>query len=313
MDDANEPATKGQKKRASPRKRGTAEAAATTARTRTGSVSVPTVPKRSAAAPSITRRTSALPVGILTATLLLVSVAALVSEVPAWFGVEPSEEAGALSRKVATPSDPLAPQVRESLNQELRLATLGLDLRQSQEGIVRLTDDARALTESVQVLASGFDELKSDVSAARIDAAAARARIEERVQEVANLPKPVLLGDPALRKVAHQGTSSSDVEASDGVLPAKTGGVGEMSPPAEGTVTVALNDGKPQTALKPVKGWHVHQVHGDVALVSTGHVYYSVRAGHVLPGPGVVRAIRKRGDQWVVLTAKGVISANTKQ
>jgi outer membrane murein-binding lipoprotein Lpp len=313
MDDANEPATKGQKKRASPRKRGTAEAAATTARTRTGSVSVPTVPKRSAAAPSITRRTSALPVGILTATLLLVSVAALVSEVPAWFGVEPSEEAGALSRKVATPSDPLAPQVRESLNQELRLATLGLDLRQSQEGIVRLTDDARALTESVQVLASGFDELKSDVSAARIDAAAARARIEERVQEVANLDQPVLLGDPALRKVAHQGTSSSDVEASDGVLPATTGGVGEMSPPADGTVTVGLNDGKPQTALKPVKGWHVHQVDGDVALVSTGHVYYSVRAGHVLPGPGVVRAIRKRGDQWVVLTAKGVISANTKQ
>jgi len=313
MDDANEPATKGQTKRASARRRGTAEAAATTARTRTGSVSVPAVPKRSAAATSITRRTSALPVGVLTATLLLVSVAALVSEAPAWFGVEPSEEAGALSRKVATPSDPLAPHVRESLNQELRLATLGLDLRQSQEGIVRLTDDARALTESVQVLASGFDELKSDVSAARIDAAAARAHIEERVQEVANLGQPVLLGDPALRKVAHQGTSSSDVEASDGVLPATTGGVEEMSPPADGTVTVALNDGKPQTAPKPVKGWHVHQVDGDVALVSTGHVYYSVRAGHVLPGPGVVRAIRKRGDQWVVLTAKGVISANTKQ
>ena len=87
----------------------------------------------------------------------------------------------------------------------------------------------------------------------------------------------------------------------------------EVSPPADGTVTVALNDGKPQTALKPVKGWHVHQVDGDVALVSTGHVFYRVRAGHVLPGPGVVRAISKRGDQWVVLTAKGVISANTKQ
>ena len=79
------------------------------------------------------------------------------------------------------------------------------------------------------------------------------------------------------------------------------------------TVTIALNDGKPQTGLKPVKGWRVHQVDGDVAVVSTGHVYYSVRAGHVLPGPGVVRAIRKRGDQWVVLTAKGVISANTEQ
>ena len=313
MDDANEPATKGQKK-LSVRGGG-----APLRRPRPplphgpGSVSVPAVPQRSASAISITRRTSAaLPVGVLTATLLLVSAAALVSEAPAWFGVEPSEEAGAPSRKVATPSDPLAPHVRESLNQELRLATLGLDLRQSQEGIVRLTDDARALTESVHVLASGFDELKSDVSAARIDAAAARARIEERVQEVANLGKPVLLGDPSLGKVAHQGTSS-DAEASDGVLPATTGGVGEMSPPADGTVTVALNDRKPQTALKAVKGWHVHQVDGDVALVSTGHVYYSVRAGHVLPGPGVVRAIRKRGDQWVVLTAKGVISANTKQ
>ena len=313
MDDANEPATKGQKKRVSARRRGTAEVAATTARTRTGSVSVPAVPKRSAAAPSINRQTSALPVGVLTATLLLVSVAALVSEVPAWFGVEPSEEAGVLARNVATPSDPVAPHVRESLNHELRLATLGLDLRQSQEGIVRLTDDARALTESVQVLASGFDELKADVSAARFDAAAARARIEERVQEVANLGKAVLLGDPALRTVAHQGTSSSDVEASDGGQPTTTGGLVEVSPPTDGTVTVALNDGKPQIAPKPVEGWRVHQVDGNVAIVSTGHVYYSVRAGHVLPGPGLVRAIRKRGDQWVVLTAKGVISANTKQ
>jgi hypothetical protein len=33
-----------------------------------------------------------------------------------------------------------------------------------------------------------------------------------------------------------------------------------------------------------------------------------VQAGHVLPGPGIVRAIKKRGDQWVVLTAKGVIT-----
>lgn len=306
MDDANKPATKGQKKRASARRRGTPEAAATIARTRAGSVSVPAVPTRLPAATSITRRTSGLVVGVLITTLLLVSAAALVTQAPAWFGVEPSEQPGALSRKVATPSDPLAPHVRESLNQELRLATLGLDLRQSQEGIVRLTEDARALTESVQNLASGIDELKSDVSAARIDAAAARARIEERVQEVAMFAEPVLLGDPALREVTQKGTSSSDV------LPTTTGGLVEVSPPADGTVTVALNDRKPQIALKPVKGWHVHQVDGDVALVSTGDVYYRVRAGHVLPGPGVVRAIRKRSDQWVVLTAKGVISANIK-
>lgn len=313
MDDANEPATKGQKKRSG------REGGAPLRRPRPplahgpGSVSVPAVPKRSASAISITRRTSALPVGVLTATLLLVSAAALVSEAPAWFGVEPREEAGARSQNAATPSDQLALDVRERLNQELRLATLGLDLRQTQEGIVRLTDDARALTESVHVLASGVNELKSDVSAARIDAAAARARIEERVQEVANLAEPVLLGDSALRKVAHQGTSSSDAEASDGGQPTTTGALVEVRPPADGTVTVALNDGKPQTALKPVKGWHVHQVDGDVAIVSTGQVYYRVRAGHVLPGPGVVRAIRKLGDQWVVVTAKGLISANTKQ
>ena len=68
-----------------------------------------------------------------------------------------------------------------------------------------------------------------------------------------------------------------------GFCRAKTGGVGEISPPADGHVAVALNDGKPQTALKPVKGWHVHQVDGDVALVSTGHVYYSVRPATFFP------------------------------
>jgi hypothetical protein len=195
------------------------------------------------------------------------------------------------------------------LNQELRLATSGLDLRQTLGGIVRLTEDARALTENVQALASGVDELKSDVSAARIDAAAARAHIEERVREFPNLGQPVLLGDPALRKVAHQGTSSSDAEVSDGGRqPRTTGGLVEVSPPADGALNVALDERKPQIALKALKGCHVHQVDGDIALVSTGHVFYSVRAGHVLPGPGVVRAIKKR-----VLTAKGGISANTKQ
>jgi len=182
--------------------------------------------------------------------------------------------------------------VRESLDQELRLA---LDLRQSQEILARLSDDRLALAASVGALARGLDHLKSDIGA---------ARIEERLQEVKVpvIAEPVLLGDPTLRELPLSGYEEMEANS------ATTGGLPEISPAPEATVTVGLNTPKPSLTRTPIKGWHIHQANADSALVGSKDVYYWVQAGHVLPGPGIVRAIKKRGDQWVVLTSKGVIT-----
>jgi hypothetical protein len=274
-------------------------ATATTVDTCTATrVSVPVVPKLPVV-PALIPRASVWRLGGLTTTLILVlGAVAFFHETPVPFSAESIQPPEALSSAAFLPTDPLSPQVRESLNQELRLA---LDLRESQEIVASLSDDRRALAASVGALVRGLDHLKADVGAARI---AARTRIEERLQEVKAfvIAEPVLLGDPALRELSLSGYAEMETNS------ATTGGLPNMSPAPQATVTVGFNNPKPALTRAPIKDWHIHHANADSALVGSKDVYYRVQAGHVLPGPGIVRAIKKRGDHWVVLTSKGVIS-----
>ena len=56
-----------------------------------------------------------------------------------------------------------------------------------------------------------------------------------------------------------------------------------------------------------IRGWRVHSANADLAIVVSNKGHYRVQAGQILPGAGIVRAITQRGDQWVVLTSKGLI------
>jgi hypothetical protein len=277
-------------------------AAATTAGKCTDTRVVPVVPKLPVAAPALIPRASVWWLGGFTTTLILVlGTMSLFTDTPAPFGEGSPRVPGALSSAAFMPTDPLGPQVRESLNQELRLA---LDLRESQEILARLSDDRLALAASVGALVRGLDHLKSDVEAARIDATAARTRIEERLQEVkaSVIAEPVLLGDPALRELSLSEYAEMETNL------ATTGELPNMSPAPQATVSVGFNNPKPALTRTPIRGWHIHHANADSALVGSNDVYYRVQAGHVLPGPGIVRAIKKRGDDWVVLTSKGVIT-----
>ncbi len=73
---------------------------------------------------------------------------------------------------------------------------------------------------------------------------------------------------------------------------------------------MAFNKAKARAwAARPISGWHVHNASENVAIVASQDVHYEVRGGELLPGgAGIVRAIKKRGEQWVVLTSKGVIT-----
>jgi hypothetical protein len=301
MNDEDKPAIKAGKKPARRRKRHTAEPAALRPRTsKAARVSVHVVPTLPDAAPAPNRHASVLRLGLLTSTLaLVVGGMTLLTHIPASFTATP----GAISSVALAPTDPLPPHVRESLDHERRLAAMALDVRQAQDTIVRLADDARVLTASVGAFTSRIDHIKSDLGETRVHTAAARARIEEGLKEVrTTVLEPVLLGDPALRQLT-PGYAEIDTNSTT------TGGVLEKSPAPDGTVTVAFNN-RPEGRLKrtPITGWYVHYADRDHALLATKDVFYRVRAGHVLPGPGTVRAIKRRGNQWVVLTSNGVIS-----
>jgi hypothetical protein len=272
-------------------------------------VSVPEVP----APPPASRRASAVRLGILTTTLAaMIGGLAWVNEVPDLSRSGPLRIAFSPFEAEPAPRDPLTPQVRQSIEQDLRLAAIALQIRENQESLSRLWEDARTLAASVGSLASGVEALTDDVDKARADAVARLARVENRLRgiEVATAPEPIPLGDPALLEVTRLGHPQyADRESTIAQTgqPATTGGLPDLPAPPQATVTVNFAK-KVRKAPKPIGGWVLHTVQDDLALVEGEGARYEVRTGEELPGAGIVRAIKKRGEQWVVLTSKGVIS-----
>ena len=305
MNDEDKPVNKAPKKPNS-RKRGISRAAASTGRIRNAPpVSVPVVPHLPDRSPVSSRRTLALRLSVLLTTLTLVGGTI------AWFTDAPMRFRGEWTqapRNASALADSAPVDLRESLKQELRLAALALDIRQSQETMARLSEEARALATTVGSFASAMDQIKSEVGAARIDAATARARIEEGLPAVKTpvVAEPFLLVDPTLREPlsADLGAEVPTAEASESVQPATTGGLPDVSPPRSEVSVTPFN---PTRAPRPtvIRGWRVHSANADLAIVVSNKGHYRVQAGQILPGAGIVRAITQHGDQWVV--PKGLI------
>jgi Asp-tRNA(Asn)/Glu-tRNA(Gln) amidotransferase C subunit len=79
-----------------------------------------------------------------------------------------------------------------------------------------------------------------------------------------------------------------------------TGGIPNNPPiPAEA--------GRPEKVLPD---WILHAVRGSRALVENRHGdVFEISAGSVLPGLGRVEAIKRQGDDWVVVTARGIVAS----
>ncbi len=82
--------------------------------------------------------------------------------------------------------------------------------------------------------------------------------------------------------------------------PETTGSIAPMTtPPAESKIVDRI-----------VEDWVVQDVHGDRALVEGRNgSLFEVGAGSILPGVGRVEAVKRQDGQWVVVTARGVITS----
>jgi hypothetical protein len=82
--------------------------------------------------------------------------------------------------------------------------------------------------------------------------------------------------------------------------PETTGSIAPMTtPPAE-----------PKIVDRIVEDWVVQDVHSDRALVEGRNgSLFEVGAGSILPGVGRVEAVKRQDGQWVVVTARGVITS----
>ena len=244
------------------------------------------------------KRASPWRLGFLTATLaLLVGGLAWFSEVP---DLQRPDFAGAnlgfpldlAAAPIPEPAQEFA-KSSQSVEQELRLATMALDIRESQESLVQLWEDTRALATSLGILTTGIQRLNSEVSSVRADATTALARVEKRADTEVAAAEPILLGDPALRN-ANQ--------------PVTTGALADRNASPQANVQVSLAKAKPAKSPKPISGWVVHGVRDNLAHVESKGTHYEVKEGETLPEAGRVKSIKKRGEKWVVLTSKGIIS-----
>jgi hypothetical protein len=82
--------------------------------------------------------------------------------------------------------------------------------------------------------------------------------------------------------------------------PETTGSIAPMTtPPAE-----------PKIVDRIVEDWVVQDVRGDRALVEGRNgSLFEVGAGSILPGVGRVEAVKRQDGQWVVVTARGLITS----
>jgi hypothetical protein len=87
--------------------------------------------------------------------------------------------------------------------------------------------------------------------------------------------------------------------------PETTGSIAPMTT-APGTAPPA----DPKIVDRIVEDWVVQDVHGDRALVEGRNgSLFEVGAGSILPGVGRVEAVKRQDGQWVVVTARGVITS----
>jgi hypothetical protein len=87
--------------------------------------------------------------------------------------------------------------------------------------------------------------------------------------------------------------------------PETTGSIAPMTT-APGTAPPA----DPKITDRLVEDWVVQDVRGDRALVEGRNgSLFEVSAGSILPGVGRVEAVKRQDGQWVVVTARGVITS----
>jgi hypothetical protein len=83
------------------------------------------------------------------------------------------------------------------------------------------------------------------------------------------------------------------------------------TPETTGSIApMTTSPSEPKIVDRIVEDWVVQDVHGDRALVEGRNgSLFEVGAGSILPGVGRVEAVKRQDGQWIVVTARGVITS----
>jgi hypothetical protein len=164
--------------------------------------------------------------------------------------------------------------------------------------------------EEIRSLKKSLDGLKADLEAEKADSKAQIAQLSAKLDHLHESSIHVSAAErahtPRLDAKAIQATldRAARNEAADGDA---TGSVpASAASPRAQPVNVASAE-TPHHGPQLLNDWIVRDVYRGIALVEGPQGAIEVVPGDVLPGAGVVRAIVRRGDGWIVLTSRGYV------
>ena len=161
-----------------------------------------------------------------------------------------------------------------------------------------------------------FDRMDREISARLGEVGKAAAQTSQRVEKLEQRPAApqttgVSLSLPSLAQPAP--VMLAPVPAATPAPPAPQP-VAPLSPPlppmaipGETTQVAPTPPRSARAARIPVNGYVLREVRDGVAVLEGHAGLRQVTMGDAIPGAGTVRAIQKRGSEWVVVTSIGVI------
>jgi hypothetical protein len=165
------------------------------------------------------------------------------------------------------------------------------------------TADASSVAKALKAQIAQLNAMKSSLDSATHNANAQLNAISERLEKVEHAQS-----DPA--QLAHIAESVDRLSKSNTATPAAPETTGSITPPVQSATATPSAPAEPKITDRILEDWVLEDVHGERALVASRYGgEFLVMPGSVLPGAGHVDAVKRQDGQWVVVTARGLITA----
>jgi len=156
------------------------------------------------------------------------------------------------------------------------------------------TADASSVLRALQSQAAELSAIKANLDGATRNATTQFASIADRLDRVQRAA-----ADPATM-LARIADTVDRLDKLNTATPETTSSIEPSAPPPTA----------PKLTDRILGDWVVQDVHGDRALVESRYGgVFNVGAGSVLPGLGRVETVKRQDGQWVVVTARGLITS----
>ena len=177
------------------------------------------------------------------------------------------------------------------------LTASGIARRAPAEAAIPKTADARDVVQALKAQLAELSVLKAGLDGANRSANTQFTKIAERLDSLERAQ-----ADPAA-KLARIAEAVDRLDKRAAAAPEITGSI--ASPPA-----AAAPAPEPNVAAPVLHDWVVQDVRNGRALVESRYgSEFVVGSGSVLPGLGRVEEVKRQDGEWVVVTAKGVITS----